>query len=63
MTGSWLIVKWVVAGTAGLCVGASLITWMVEGSEFVCEKRGHFCGDCDHAFERSCEEGQGLADS
>jgi len=40
MMGSWLIVKWVVAGTAGLCVGASLITWMTEGNEFVCEKPG-----------------------
>jgi hypothetical protein len=40
MTGSWLIVKWVTEGVAGLCVGALLITWMIKGNEFVCEKPG-----------------------
>jgi len=40
MTGSWLIVKWVIEGMAGLCVGALLIAWMIEGNEFVCEKPG-----------------------
>jgi hypothetical protein len=40
MTASWLIVKWVVAGTAGLCVGALLIVWMIEGTDFVCERPG-----------------------
>jgi hypothetical protein len=40
MTGSWLIVKWVVAGTAGLCVGVLLVVWMIEGNKFVCEKPG-----------------------
>ena len=40
MTGSWLIVKWVIEGIAGLCVGALLITWMIEGNDFVCEKPG-----------------------
>ena len=40
MTGSWLIVKWVIQGVAGLSVGALLITWMIKGNEFVCEKPG-----------------------
>jgi hypothetical protein len=40
MTGSWLIVKWVIQGTAGLCVGVLLITWMIKGNGFVCEKPG-----------------------
>jgi hypothetical protein len=33
-------VKWVIEGAAGLCVGALLITWMIEGNEFVCEEPG-----------------------
>jgi hypothetical protein len=40
MTGSWLIVKWVIEGMAGLCVGALLITWMIKGNEFVYERSG-----------------------
>ncbi len=40
MTGSWLIVKWAVACTGGLCVGALLIAWMMEGRDFVYERRG-----------------------
>ena len=34
------MVKWVIEGMAGLCVGALLITWMIEGNEFVGEKPG-----------------------
>jgi len=40
MTGSWLLVRWVVEGTAGLCVGVLLISWMIEGNKFVYEKPG-----------------------
>ena len=40
MAGSWLIVKWVVAGTAGLCIGVLLVSWMIEGNRFVYEKPG-----------------------
>jgi len=40
MTGSWLVVRWVVEGAAGLCVGVLLISWMVEGNKFIYEKRG-----------------------
>jgi hypothetical protein len=40
MAGSWLIVKWAVAGMAGLCVGALLIVWMIEGNDFVCDRPG-----------------------
>jgi len=40
MTGSWLIVKWLVEGAGGACVGALLISWMIEGNEFVFGKHG-----------------------
>ena len=40
MTGSWLIVKWLVVGAAGLSVAAGGIVWMIEGNKFVCEKPG-----------------------